>query len=44
LFEISLPEPGDHTITIEARPLDGRTTVAVDDIVTLDWSASAPGG
>ena len=44
LFEISLPDPGDHEVIVEARPLDGRTTVAVDDIVTLDWSTSAPGG
>ncbi|HET9457945.1 MAG TPA: hypothetical protein VFO78_11420, partial [Candidatus Limnocylindrales bacterium] len=44
LFTASLPAPALHEITIEAEPVGGRRTVAVDDIVTLGWTVNALGG
>jgi hypothetical protein len=44
LFTASWPAAAAHEIAIEAEPVGGRRTVAVDDIVTLGWTVSALAG
>jgi hypothetical protein len=44
LFTVSWPEAAVHEITIEAEPIGGRRTVAVDDIVTLGSTVNALAG
>ena len=41
LASIRLSGSGEHAIRIEAAVSSGRRTVAVDDIVVLDWTLSA---
>jgi hypothetical protein len=42
LFTMSWDDAAVHEVEIEARPSSGRRTVAVDDIVILSSSVSAP--
>ena len=44
LFTASWSGPGVHELVIESQPRNGRPTVAVDDIVTLTSSLTAPLG
>jgi hypothetical protein len=41
LATVRLDKPGEHVVRIEAAKSSGRATVAVDDIVVLDWTLSA---
>ncbi len=44
LFGTRWAEPGAHKLRIEARPRDGRRTVAIDDLVILTSAVTAGSG